>query len=152
MRHFAALYLAIRFFNLLLLSTSHNNLKASTVVFVITSILVARYQPYKHKKYNIVDVFLLLTLISVCLEEISSSDASMYPRLLQQIATFIVASIPPSYGMCLVIIKVLPTMSRCVKRKMVWTNLIVQSNCGNAENENEELLSDAGGVDYHSCQ
>ena len=67
-RHFAVLYLAVRFLNLLI-STVFNftvYLPAAALVFVFTLTLVAKFQPYivKHKRRNTVDIVLLLTTIS----------------------------------------------------------------------------------------
>jgi glucan phosphoethanolaminetransferase (alkaline phosphatase superfamily) len=39
-------------------------LPAAALVFVFALALVAKFQPYKHKRKNTVDIILLLTIIS----------------------------------------------------------------------------------------
>ena len=57
-RHFATLYLAVRFLNLLMASVFDYNryLPAAALVFVFALALVAKFQPYKHKRSNTVDI------------------------------------------------------------------------------------------------
>ena len=64
--HFATLYLAVRFLNLLMSSVSNFNLylPAAAFLFVFTLALVAKFQPYKCKRNNTVDIILLFAMIS----------------------------------------------------------------------------------------
>ena len=69
-RHFAELYLAVRFFNLLLFSVIRNRnayFSAVTLLYAVALALVARFQPYKRKRSNTVvnDVVMLLNLITL---------------------------------------------------------------------------------------
>ena len=65
-RHFAILYLAVRFFHLLMSSvfTFDLYLPAAVLLFVLTLALVAKFQPYKNKRNNTVDIIMLLATIS----------------------------------------------------------------------------------------
>ena len=64
-RHFATLYMAVRFLNLLSVSVFSIKLyaPAASIIFTFTLALVARFQPYKCKKYNTVDIVMLLAVI-----------------------------------------------------------------------------------------
>ena len=83
-RHFATLYLAVRFLNLLMASLFNYTLylPAAALVFVFNLALVAKFQPYKNKRNNTVDIILLLTII---IAFVSSSmhyvEAFMYSKL-----------------------------------------------------------------------
>lgn len=65
-RHFATLYLAVRFVNLLIYLIFNLNLyySAASLLFVFALAFVAKFQPYKCKRSNTVDIVMLLTLIS----------------------------------------------------------------------------------------
>ena len=65
-RHFAALYLAVRFFNLLqtlILRNINAYFIAATLLFVIVLTLVAKFQPYKRRRNNSVDIVMFFMLI-----------------------------------------------------------------------------------------
>ena len=64
-RHFATLYLAVQFFNLLLSSVFifHLYIPAAALYFVLA--FVAKFQPYKCKRNNTIDIILLLAVINV---------------------------------------------------------------------------------------
>ena len=65
-RHFATLYMAVRFLNLLIVSVFSSRLYNSAVsfLFAFTVVLVAWFQPYKCKRSNKVDVVMLLVMIT----------------------------------------------------------------------------------------
>ena len=67
-RHFAALYLALRLFNLLLQSIFTGNsllyYPAASLLLVFTLALVSMFQPYKCKRSNTVDIVMLLSLVT----------------------------------------------------------------------------------------
>ena len=64
--HFAALYLAVRFLNLLLISTFNYKLYflAMSLLFAFILALVSKFQPYKFKRSNTVDIVMLLAIIT----------------------------------------------------------------------------------------
>jgi hypothetical protein len=118
-RHFATLYLAVRFLNLLMSSVFNYNLylPEAALVFVFALVLVTKFQPYKQKRNNTVDVILLLTVISAC---ISSSmyyaEPFMYPRLLNDITVGIPILIVFSYLVFLILASVLPNAIQYCKK------------------------------------
>ena len=65
-RHFATLYMVVRFLNLLIVSVFSIKLynSAVTILFTFTLALVAKFQPYKCKRCNTVDIIMLLAVIT----------------------------------------------------------------------------------------
>ena len=82
-RHFATLYLAVQFHNLLLSSVFifHLYIPAAALLFVLALAFVAKFQPYKCKRNDTIDVILLLAVIN---EYMSSSmyyaEGFIYPK------------------------------------------------------------------------
>jgi hypothetical protein len=66
-RHFASLYMIVRFLNLLAVSVFSIKFYASAAItiFTFTLALVAKFQPYKSKKNNTADIVMLLAVIIV---------------------------------------------------------------------------------------
>ena len=61
-RHFAALYLSVRFFNLvltLILRNINAYFITATLLFVVALTLVAKFQPYKQGRSNMIDMIML---------------------------------------------------------------------------------------------
>ncbi len=140
-RHFAALYLAVRFFNLLLFSVMRNrNVYTSAVIllYAVALALVAKFQPYKHKRSNAVDVVMLLTLITgtvLASDSIRSATGVNYPKWVPEIAFVVVSLIPLSYILLLALFRVGPHALQCFKRsKVLLLERISQTN----EDESEE--------------
>ena len=119
-RHFAALYLAVRFFNLLLLAIIRNHAgyaPAATLLFVFALTLVAKFQPYKSKKSNTVDIVLLLTLITgSVLLTLRYAVGLEYPRLVYSIAFTVVVLIPQSYMLFLALACIGTKTLQCFSR------------------------------------
>ena len=65
-RHFAILYMAVRFLNLLIVSVFGIKLynSAVSILFTITVVLVAKFQPFKCKRSNKADIVMLLVIIA----------------------------------------------------------------------------------------
>ena len=119
-RHFAALYLVVRFLNLLLLSAIRNRnaySSAAAPLFALALALVAKFQPYKHKRSNTVDVVLLLTLITgQCVLTCMRSAAGIkYPKGVRTITFAVVSLIPFSYFMLLVLSHIGPHALWCFR-------------------------------------
>jgi hypothetical protein len=118
-RHFAALYLAVRFLNLLMSTVFSYNLylPAAALVLVFALALVAKFQPYKHKRNNTVDIILLLTIITTYT---SSSmyyvERFMYTKLLNEITVGVPFLIVFSYPVFLILASVLPKAIQCCKK------------------------------------
>ena len=118
-RHFATLYLAVRFLNLLMSSVFDYTLYLSTaaLVFVFALALIAKFQPYKHKRNNTVDIILLLAVIVAF---ISSSmhyvEAFMYSKLSNGIIVMISILIVFGYQVFLILACVFPKIIQCCKK------------------------------------
>ena len=101
-RHFATLYLAVRFINLLLLSFFHYYLYFTLAAFLValTLTLVARFQPYKDKRSNTVDIVLLFALLFTCVYMLLgkyTADQHLLPHHLRRITILVLLLIPPGY-------------------------------------------------------
>ena len=108
-RLFASLYLAVRVINLLLYLLCNLNLSfpAVSLLLVLPFALVAKFQPYKCKRSNTVDIVMLLTLIIGCTAgSIYSAIGVMYSPILPKIIVSISAVIPPSYMLFLILAKI----------------------------------------------
>ena len=119
-RHFAALYLAVRFFNLLLLSVLRSTnayCVAATLLTVFALTLVAKFQPYKRKSTNTVDIVMLLTLITgLVIVALWYTSGLRYPKWLFGVSLSIVGLLPPSYIVYLAVAHFKPKISRCFRR------------------------------------
>ena len=97
-----ALYLVVRFFNLILFSVIRNRnayISAATLLYAVALGFVARFQPYKCKRSNTVDmVNMLLTLITLYVLIFMKSVAGInnYPKLVYEILFTVLCLIPPS--------------------------------------------------------
>lgn len=119
-RHFAALYLAVRFFNLLLFSVLRSTNAywvTATLVIVITLTLVAKFQPYKRKRTNTVDIVMLLTLITGFVSvALWYTPGLRYPKWVFGVTLSAVALLPPTYIVCLAVAHTKPKISQCFRR------------------------------------
>ena len=151
---FATLYLAVRFLNLLMVTFFDFNLHllATALLLVFTSALVAKYQPYKYKRSNTVDVILLLAIISVWMStSMHLVGSGMVPKWLSIITTIIVILIYLSYLLFLILAKLLPTASQCItKCKTFLTRRMIKFMDGEMNVEDQALLNH-GSADYNSC-
>ena len=158
MRHFAALYLAVRVLNLLFLSVFHYSLyfKMNQLIFVITLALVAKYQPNKCSRSNRVDVVMLIAVICIYLfldaSIADTTDDAFRPRWLTNIVPFISVFIPPSYAAYLAVVQVLPPMSYChklIKRSTIIVTKILKFKAkepSNGSDEEEALLDNKASI------
>ena len=127
-RHFATLYLAVRFLNLLMSSVFDYILYLPTaaLVFVFALVFVAKFQPYKNKRNNTVDIILLLAVIVAF---ISSSmhyvEAFMYSKLLNGIIVTLSFLIVLGYQVFLILACVFPKAIQCCKKykTLLLTNI-----------------------------
>ena len=118
-RHFATLYLAVRFLNLLMAFVFNYILyfSAATFVFVFTLALVAKFQPYKSKRNNTVDIILLLATISAFISSsMHYAEEFMYPRLLNDFLVVISVLIILGYQVFLILACVFPKAIQCCKK------------------------------------
>ena len=148
-RHFAALYLAVRFLNLLVASVFSFTVyvPAATLVFVFALALVAKFQPYKHKRSNTVDIMLLLLMINV--STMYYIGQFVYPKVLERIVLVIFSLIILSYQAFLILACVWSkAIQRCKKCK---THLMSKIWMGRV-NEGDRALLNPESSDYNSCQ
>lgn len=153
-RHFATIYLAIRFINVMLLSIFHYHQYFILAIFpfLVTLALVATFRPYKIKRSNTIDTVLLLAFIITCscyYTGRSSIDdfAFSFPIRKFMLCTSIL--IPPGYFLCLVSAKVVPRILTCVSKIKSYFrrchNLNIQLN-----DENQRFC-DHNVANYNSC-
>ena len=84
-RHFATLYLVVRFLNLLAVSVFSVKLyaPAASIVFAFTLALVAKFQPYKCKRNNTADIIMLLAMITAYMSSsMHSTEIWLFPNWL----------------------------------------------------------------------
>ena len=110
-RHFASLYLALRFFNLLLYSIfNYSSLshQAASLVLVVTLALVAKFQPYKCRRSNTTDMVMLFAMIAGYTSMTMHRTTPMFPRWPRNVVVAIMAMIPQCYIVFLILNKILP--------------------------------------------
>jgi hypothetical protein len=93
-RHFVALYMAVRFLNLLAISVFGYKLyaPAASIIFIFTLALVAKFQPYKCKKNNTADIVMLLAvIIGYMSSAMHFTDNWFFPRWLNKTVSGIAA-------------------------------------------------------------
>ena len=118
-RHFATLYLAVRFLNLLMAFVFNYilYLPAAALVFVFTLALVATFQPYKKKRDNIVDIIMLLTIISAFISStMHYAEDFMYPNLANEVIVAISVLIVLGYLVFLILACIFPKAIQCCKK------------------------------------
>ena len=123
-RHFAALYLAVRFFNLLWFSVIRNRnayTSAATLLFAVALALVARFQPYKRKRSNTVDMVMLLNLITLSiLMSVKSAVGINFPKRAYVIPFTVQWLIPPSYILLLALSRIGPHALQCFRKSKMF--------------------------------
>ena len=141
-RHFATLYLAVRFLNLLMSSVFSYTLylSAAVLVYVFALALVAKFQPYKNKRDNTVDIILLLAIISVFISStMHYTEAFMYPKVSNGIVVILSGLIVIGYLVFLILACVFPKAIQCCKKcKTLLLTKIKKSEL----NEDRPLLSE----------
>ena len=150
-RHFAALYLAVRFFNALLSSVLNFDntmyLLASSLFLVFMLVLVAKLQPYKCKRSNTVDIVMLLAFISGSISHCMTS-AVIFPKWLNIVVTGVSAAIPPSYMLFLILTQISPQILQCCTKSKTFVLKRMNKFKINAE---DQTLLNYGVTDYNTC-
>ena len=150
-RHFATLYLAVRFLNLLTASVFSYTLylQAATLVFVIALALVAKFQPYKNKRNNVVDIILLFMVINGFISSTMYNVGRfyMYPKWLATVIAGISILIIISYMVFLILACVLPKAIQCCKK--CKTHLMSKIRMSGV-NEGDRAPLNPGSIDYNS--
>ena len=143
-RHFATLYLVVRFLNLLMSFIFDYNLYLSTatLVFVFALTLVAKFQPYKNKRNNTVDIILLLMItIAFILSSMHyNAEKFMYPKLLNGIVVSIIVLIVIGYLVFFILACVFPKVIQCCKK--CKTLLFTKIKLSEVNEEDRPLLNE----------
>ena len=150
-RHFATLYLAVRFLNLLMSSVFNFNLylQAAALLFVFTLALVAKFQPYKCKRNNTVDIVLLLAVISGYMSSsMYYTGVFMYHKWLKMITISISVLILHCYMVFLILARVLPMAVHCFKKCKILLMSKIKTSVVNVE---DRALLDHGSANYNAC-
>ena len=153
-RHFASLYLTVRFLNLLMASLFNHNLYilAATLLFVFTLTLVAKFQPYKYKRSNTVDIVMLLAIISMGMSlSMYFAGGIMFTKWLVEITAIIAILIILSYLLFLILARLLPTAKQCVTKCTFLTKRMIKVKDSETNVEDQVLLIH-GSADYNSCR
>ena len=150
-RHFATLYLAVRFLNLLMSSVFNFNLylPAAAFLFVFTLALEAKFQPYKCKRNNTVDIILLFAMISGYMSSsMYYAGGFMYPKWLNGITASISVLILHCYLVFLILAQVLPMVVKCFKKYKIFLMSKIKVSVVNVE---DRALLDHGSANYNAC-
>jgi hypothetical protein len=125
-------------------------LPAAALVFVFALVLVTKFQPYKQKRNNTVDIILLLTTITAYTSlSMYYAEPFMYSRLLKGITICISVLIFLSYQVFLILACVLPKAIQCCKK--CKTLLMTKIKMTDAEvNEEDRALLNHESIDYSS--
>ena len=157
-RHFATLYMAVRFLNLLSVSVFSIKLyaPAASIIFTFTLVLVAKFQPYKCKKYNTVDIVMLLAVIIIYTSaSMHSRDVWFFPKLLNGI--ILGAAILTIYCYLLFLIlsqhNIFLKVTQCFIRSKIFLNFLRCGKIKHAEvNVEDQALLNHDEADYNSCE
>ena len=142
-RHFATLYLAVRFLNLLMSSVLNYilYLPAAALLFVFALALVAKFQPYKNKTDIIVDIILLLTIITAFISTtMHYAEEFMYPNLANDVIVAISVLIILGYHVFLILACVFPKAIQCCKK--CKTLLLTKIKLSEVNEEDRPLLNE----------
>jgi hypothetical protein len=124
-------------------------ISAVTLLYAVALALVAKFQPYKHKMSNTVDIVMLLTLITgtvLASDSIKSAIGINYPKWVPEIALAIVSLIPLSYILLLALSRVGPHALQCFRRSKVFLlERISQTNEVEGEEEPALLTHETSG-------
>ena len=152
-RHFAALYLSLRFFNLLLMSVLRNKIAfylVATLLFMLVLTLVANFHPYKHKRSNTVDIVMLLTSVTgFVLFAIKSAVGLNYQRWVYDVELAIVPSIPLICMLFLALAHVRTKASQCFRRSKAFL-LKRMSQMKENDYEEERAILSQGASGYNT--
>ena len=132
-RHFAILYLAVRLLNLLMSSVFifYLYLPAAALLFVFALALIAKFQPYKCKRNNTVDIVILLAVISCYISSAMyyAGREFVYPIWMNDVVSIVSTFIVVGYFILFILAQVLPkTVHVFLKYKSLLTSKIKPVN------------------------
>ena len=114
----------MRFFNLLLiliLRKFNAYIIAATLLYVVVLTLVAKFQPYKRRRDNAVDIVMFFTLITGSVATALRRTVGLqYPKWVFSVVIAGIGLIPPGYLLCLVIAYIKPKASQCFNTSKIF--------------------------------
>ena len=132
-RHFATLYLALRFLNLVLYSLFNYRLYLLTasLMLTFTVVLVAMFQPYRYKYTNKFDVICLLTVVILYTSMLMQLSVSpMIPKWVNGVVVTITGLTPVILVMCLTLATLMPKAWKCfIRGKVLLVEKLVKQPC-----------------------
>ena len=161
-RHFASIYLALRFVQPLLFILLNYGLYFPIASFLIIIVmgLIVKYQPYKCKNSNLVDTILLLVMISGSLAQTLSlmieslRQELLFPNHPVRMIEAILALVPPGYGLLLLVTRIVP--SNCYRRAKRFVLQCTKRDSMDSITSEEQVLQaeliTSGGPNYHTFQ
>ena len=148
-RHFATLYLTLRFFIYAVFDFTLYFTMAS-IPLVFTSVLIAKFQPYKDKQCNTTDMIMILALfIGYTIQSLKIAyPKSMFQKSVEIVAIGIVTLIPVSIMSFLALIKILSECKKCLKT----TSAVIKKRMEIKVNSNGEqyAILNHHGSNYHT--
>ena len=156
-RHFATLYMVVRFLNLLAISVFSVKLyaPAASIIFAFTLALVAKFQPYKCKRSNTVDIVILLMMITVYTSfSMCTTEVWLFPNWVNDIISGTALLTVYCYLLFLILSKhkVFLKVAQCFKKGKPF---LVFSRFGKIKhgeiNVEEQALLNRSEADYNSC-
>ena len=156
LRHFAALYLAVRFFSLLiyLLFNGDNVVPAAAILFLSTLVLMSIFRPYKSKRSNVVDIVMLLALITIamcsCIKTATMKTQVTFANFFTATFYFITVLIPPCYVSLLILLQVYPVILKCFSRGREFA-LKARSKFKIGTKVEDQAILTCVGADYQAC-
>ena len=143
-RHFASLYLALKFVHPLLFMLLGYGLyfPIASFLIIIVMVLIVKYQPYKCKNSNLVDTILLLVLVTAYIVQTMSlmiqglREERLIPHEQVRGMGAFFSVVPPGYGLLLLATKCFP--SNCYRRAKKF---VLQSKKGmDSITSNQQVL------------
>ena len=111
--------------------------------------VVAKFQPYKNKRNNTVDIIILLAIISGCISStMYYTGGIVYPKLLSEMACSLSLLIVFSYLVFLILACVFLKASRCCKK--CKTLLVYKIKRSEVSMGDRALLNYHGSAGYNS--
>jgi hypothetical protein len=154
-RHFATLYMAIRFFNLLVISVFDLKLYApvASLLFTITLALVAKFQPYKNRRSNTVDIVMLMAMIfGYTSITIHSLQYTLYPKWLNGLIVGAAILIIYCYLLYIILVRISTRAKFHLTRNQPFLKFkrICKIKCSSGE-DNQAILGHEETINYSSC-
>lgn len=152
-RHFATLYLAMRFFNLVLYSVFNYKLYllAASLMLTFTVVLVAMFQPYRNKYTNKFDVVCLLAVIPLYTSMLMQLSVSpMVPKWVNGVVATITGLTPVILIICLTLATLMPKAWKCFVRGKVFLVEKLVKQLHNKCVEEQTSVGKLQGSNYHT--